>query len=73
MADSNKPQESIRSKYIRLSRTSILCALIALVVGFIMGGTPGAPNYIFYILAIVLFVLSFVIFYFARKHPENEK
>ena len=71
MTDSNKPQESVRSKYIRLSRTSFLFAFTALIIGCIMGG--GGPYHIFYILPIVLFVLSLVIFYFARKHPEDEK
>ena len=60
-------EESPRKKLIQLSGGCLIVAILSAVIGLILGQT----GVFLYIIAAVSLILSFVVFYFARKYPET--
>ncbi|HJJ39470.1 MAG TPA: hypothetical protein O0X42_04960 [Methanocorpusculum sp.] len=60
-------EESPRKKLTQLSGGCLIVAILSAIVGLIMG----QYGIFLYIIAAVSLVLSFVVFYFARKYPET--
>ena len=60
-------EESPRKKLIQLSGGCLIVAILSAVLGLILGEF----GVYLYIIAAISLILSFVVFYFARKYPEN--
>ncbi|HJJ36421.1 MAG TPA: hypothetical protein O0X27_04510 [Methanocorpusculum sp.] len=61
--------QSPRKSLVQLSGGCLVIAVISAIMGLIIGQYGIA----FYVAAVAALILSFVVFYFARKYPENTK
>ena len=60
-------EESPRKKLTQLSGGCLIVAILSAIIGLIMGEF----GVYLYIIAALSLILSFVVFYFARKYPDT--
>ena len=60
-------EESPRKKLTQLSGGCLIVAILSAIIGLIMGQF----GVYLYIIAALSLILSFVVFYFARKYPDT--
>ncbi|HJJ55007.1 MAG TPA: hypothetical protein O0X50_02860 [Methanocorpusculum sp.] len=62
-------KQSPRKSLVQVSGGCLIIAIMSAILGVMMGQYGIA----FYVAAIVALIMTFVVFYFARKYPDDTK